>query len=225
MSVAGVFVGQLRREFKLLLQSREELANPLIFLFLALTLFALGGGGSPEMLRDFAPAIIWVLVLLANLLALEGLFRRDYDDGSLEMLVLMAEPLFLPVLAKILAHWIYSGLAMTVLAPLAALILFLPAEVLPTLLLTLLVGTPALSLIGAIGAALTVSLRRGGVLLALLVLPLYVPVLIFGAGAVVEAMAGIENMAQIYWLLVITMVALTIAPFLVSAALKISLEQ
>jgi heme exporter protein B len=207
------------------LQSREELANPLIFLFLALTLFALGGGGSPEMLRDFAPAIIWVLVLLANLLALEGLFRRDYDDGSLEMLVLMAEPLFLPVLAKILAHWIYSGLAMTVLAPLAALILFLPAEVLPTLLLTLLVGTPALSLIGAIGAALTVSLRRGGVLLALLVLPLYVPVLIFGAGAVVEAMAGIENMAQIYWLLVITMVALTIAPFLVSAALKISLEQ
>jgi len=225
MSVAGVFVGQLRREFKLLLQSREELANPLIFLFLALTLFALGGGGSPEMLRDFAPAIIWVLVLLANLLALEGLFRRDYDDGSLEMLVLMAEPLFLPVLAKIFAHWIYSGLAMTVLAPLAALILFLPAEVLPTLLLTLLVGTPALSLIGAIGAALTVSLRRGGVLLALLVLPLYVPVLIFGAGAVVEAMAGIENMAQIYWLLVITMVALTIAPFLVSAALKISLEQ
>ena len=223
--MSGVFVGQVRREFKLLLQSREELANPLIFLFLALTLFALGGGGSPETLSAFAPAIIWVLVLLANLLALEGLFRRDYDDGSLELLVLMAQPLFLPVLAKILAHWIYSGLAMTVLAPLAALILFLPAEVLPTLLLTLLVGTPALSLIGAIGAALTVSLRRGGVLLALLVLPLYIPVLIFGAGAVVEAMSGIENMAQIYWLLVITMVALTIAPFLVAAALKISLEQ
>lgn len=225
MSVGRVFVGQLRREFKLLLQSREELANPLIFLFLALTLFALGGGGSPELLSSFAPAIIWVLVLLANLLALEGMFRRDFDDGSLEMLVLMAEPLFLPVLAKIIAHWIYSGVAMTLLAPLAALILFLPAEVVPTLLLTLLVGTPALSLIGAIGAALTVSLRRGGVLLALLVLPLYIPVLIFGAGAVSEAMAGIENMAQIYWLLVITMVALTIAPFLVSAALKISLEQ
>lgn len=225
MSVRRAFVGQLRREFKLLLQSREELANPLIFLFLALTLFALGGGGSPELLSSFAPAIIWVLVLLANLLALEGMFRRDFDDGSLEMLVLMAEPLFLPVLAKIIAHWIYSGLAMTLLAPLAALILFLPAEVVPTLLLTLLVGTPALSLIGAIGAALTVSLRRGGVLLALLVLPLYIPVLIFGAGAVSEAMAGIENMAQIYWLLVITMVALTIAPFLVSAALKISLEQ
>ena len=225
MSATGVFTGQLRREFKLLLQSREELANPLVFLFLALTLFALGGGGSPDMLSAFAPAIIWVLVLLANLLALEGLFRRDFDDGSLEMLVLLGDPLFLPLLAKITAHWLYSGLAMTLLAPLAALILFLPVEVLPTLLLTLLVGTPALSLIGAVGAELTVSLRRGGVLLALLVLPLYVPILIFGAGAVVEAMAGIENMAQIYWLLVITMVSFTITPFLVAAALKISVEQ
>ncbi len=225
MNSSGAFFGALRREFKLLLHSYEELINPLVFLFLAMMLFALGGGGSAETLREFAPAIIWVLVLLANLLALEGLFRRDYDDGSLELMVLMAEPLFLPVLAKILAHWLYSGLAMTVLAPLAALILFLPAEVLPDLLLTLLVGTPALSLIGAIGAALTVSLRRGGVLLALLVLPLYVPVLIFGAGSVTETMAGIENMAQIYWLLVITMVSLTIAPFLTAAALKISLEQ
>jgi len=225
MSAGGIFTGALRREFKLLLQSTEELANPLIFLFLALTLFALGGGGSPDTLSAFAPAIIWVLVLLANLLALEGLFRRDYDEGSLELLVLLAEPLFLPLLAKIFVHWLYSGLAMTLLAPLAALILFLPAQVLPTLMLTLLVGTPALSLIGAIGAALTVSLRRGGVLLALLVLPLYVPVLIFGAGAVTEQMAGIENMAQIYWLLVITMVALTVAPFLVAAALRISLEQ
>jgi heme exporter protein B len=220
-----MFTGQLQREFKLLLRSREELANPLIFLFLALTLFALGGGGSPELLSVFAPAIIWVLVLLANLLALEGMFRRDFDDGSLEMLVLLAEPLFLPLLAKIFMHWLYSGLAMTLLAPLAALILFLPAEVVPTLLLTLLVGTPALSLIGAIGAALTVSLRKGGVLLALLVLPLYVPVLIFGAGAVSEQMAGISNMAQIYWLLVISMIALTVAPFLVAAALRISLEQ
>lgn len=225
MNSPGAFFGQLRREFKLMLQSYEELVNPLVFLFLALTLFALGGGGSAETLRDFAPAIIWVLVLLANLLALEGLFRRDFDDGSLELMVLMAQPLFLPVLAKVLAHWLYSGLAMTLLTPLAALILFLPTEVLPQLLLTLLLGTPALSLIGAIGAALTVSLRRGGVLLALLVLPLYVPVLIFGAGSVTEAMAGIENMAQIYWLLAITMISLTFAPFLTAAALKISLEQ
>jgi len=221
----SMFAGQLRREFALLLQSREELANPLVFLFLALTLFALGSGGSVEEIGAFAPAIIWVLVLLANLLSLEGLFRRDYEDGSLEQLVLLAEPVFLPVLAKIVAHWLYSGVAMTVLAPLAALILFLPAEVLPTLLITLLAGTPALSLIGAVGAALTVGLKRGGVLLALLVLPLYVPILIFGASAVLEGMSGIDNAAQIYWLLAITMGALTLAPFGVVAALKISLEQ
>ena len=221
----ALFTGQMRRELKLLVVSREEAVNPLIFLFLALTLFALGTGGSQESLRSYAPAIIWVLVLLANLLSLEALFRRDYDDGSLEQLVLLAEPGFVVVLAKVLVHWLFTGLMMTVLAPLAALILFLPSTVLPTLLLTLLVGTPALSLIGAIGAALTVGLKRGGVLLALLILPLYVPVLIFGAGAVLEHMAGINTSAQIYWLLAITMIALTLSPFAVLAALRISLEQ
>lgn len=220
-----MFRAQLRREFALLLQSLEEMLHPLVFLFLAMTLFALGTGGGPDALRELAPAIIWVLVLLANLLGLDALFRRDYDDGTLEQLVLMAEPRFLPILAKILAHWVFSGLAMTVLAPVAALILFLPVEVLPRLMLGLLVGTPALSLIGAIGAALTVGLRRGGVLLALLVLPLYVPILIFGAGAVIEQMAGIDGLAQIYWLGVISMVAFTLAPFAVEAALKITLEQ
>ena len=219
------FLGQLRREWFQLVQSLEEVVNPLVFLFLAITLFALATGGGSDVLRDYAPAIIWVLVLLANLLSLEGLFRKDYEDGSLEQLVLHAEPAFLPLLAKILVHWVFSGLAMTLLAPVAALILYLPGDALPTLILCLLVGTPALSLIGAVGAALTVGLRRGGLLLALLVLPLYVPVLIFGAGAVLEQMAGIQTMAQIYWLGVITMASLTLAPFLVHAALKVSLEQ
>ena len=156
---------------------------------------------------------------------LEALFRRDYEDGTLEQLVLHADPAFLPLLAKILVHWAFSGLAMTLsgtgggLDPVSARIR--AADVAGQLL----VGTPALSLIGAIGAALTVGLRRGGLLLALLVLPLYVPVLIFGAGAVLEQMAGIETMAQIYWLGVITMASLTLAPFAVQAALKVSLEQ
>jgi heme exporter protein B len=225
VSAGGLFAAQLKRELRLLSESVEELVNPLVFLFLALTLFALASGGSPEALRSFAPVIIWVLVLLANLLALEGLFRRDYDDGTLEQLVLLAEPVFVPLLAKIFAHWLLSGLAMTVLAPVAAFILFLPSEVLPTLVVTLLAGSPALSLIGAVGAALTVGLKRGGVLLALLVLPLFVPILIFGAGAVQERLAGIENAAQIYWLLAITMAAVTLAPFAVAAALRISLEQ
>jgi len=138
---------------------------------------------------------------------------------------LLAQPVFVPILAKIVAQWCMSGLAMTLLAPLAALILYLPTSELPVLLLTLLLGTPALSLFGAVGAALTVGLRRGGVLLALLILPLYVPVLIFGAGAVTEHMVGVGIDAQIYWLLAITMLAVTVAPFAVQAALRISVEQ
>ena len=220
-----LFRAQLRREWFQLIQNNEEVLNPLFFLFLAISLFALATGGGPDVLRDYAPAIIWVLVLLANLLSLESLFRRDYDDGTLELLVLKAEPAFLALLAKVIVHWTFSGLAMTLLAPLAALILYLPASALPTLMLGLLLGTPALSLIGAVGAALTVGLKRGGALLALLVLPLYVPVLIFGAGAVLEQMAGIETLAQIYWLGVITMASLTLAPFAIQAALRVSLEQ
>ena len=221
----SLFAAQLRREWLLLVQSSEEVLNPLVFLFLAITLFALATGGGQDTLRAIAPAVIWVLVLLANLLSLEGLFRRDYEDGTLEQLLLKAEPVFVALIAKILVHWTFSGLAMTVLAAVAALILYLPASALPTLLLGLVVGTPALSLIGAVGAALTVGLKRGGVLLALLVLPLYVPVLIFGAGAVLEQMAGIETRAQIYWLGVISMTSLTLAPFAVQAALRVSLEQ
>ena len=216
---------QFRREWFLLIQNNEEVLNPLYFLFLAISLFALATGGGPDVLRDYAPAIIWVLVLLANLLSLEGLFRRDYEDGTLEVLLLKAEPAFVALLAKVLVHWAFSGLAMALLSPLAALILYLPASALPTLMLGLVIGTPALSLIGAVGAALTVGLKRGGALLALLVLPLYVPILIFGAGAVLEQMAGIETMAQIYWLGVITMASLTLAPFAVQAALRVSLEQ
>lgn len=220
-----LFMAQLRREWFLLVQNSEEVLNPLVFLFLSISLFALATGGGPDVLRDYAPAIIWVLVLLANLLSLEALFRKDFEDGSLEQLILKAEPAFLPLLAKVLVHWSFSGLAMTLLAPVAALILYLPETALPTLMAGLLVGTPALSLIGAVGAALTVGLRRGGLLLALLVLPLYIPILIFGAGAVLEQMAGIETMAQIYWLGVITMASLTLAPFAVQAALRVSLEQ
>ncbi len=221
----SLFAVQLRREWLLLVQSSEEILNPLVFLFLAITLFALATGGGPDTLQAIAPAVIWVLVLLANLLSLEGLFRRDFEDGTLEQLLLKAEPAFLALTAKILVHWTFSGLAMTVLAAVAALILYLPVSSLGTLLISLLVGTPALSLIGAVGAALTVGLKRGGVLLALLVLPLYVPVLIFGAGAVLEQMAGIETRAQIYWLGVISMASLTLAPFAVQAALRVSLEQ
>jgi heme exporter protein B len=221
----SAFTAQLLREFRVTARSSADAMNPLVFLFLGLTLFALSAGVDAEKLGVMAPGIIWVLVLLANMLSLESMFRRDFDDGTLEQLLLLAQPPFVPVLAKIIAQWCLSGLAMVALAPIAGLILYLPASELPTLMLTLLLGSPALSLLGAIGAALTVGLRRGGVLLGLLVLPLYVPILIFGAGAVLEHMAGAEIRAQIYWLLAITMLALTVAPFAVQAALKISTEE
>ncbi len=224
-SAPRLFWSQFQRELVSIARSKEEALNPLLFLFLAISLFALGMRGDPQILQTIAPAIIWVLVLLANMMSLEGLFRRDYEDGTLEQLVLLAEPGFVPVLAKIAAQWCFSGLAMTLLAPIAGLILFLPSTVLPTLMITLLLGTPALSFLGAVGAALTVGLRRGGVLLAILVLPLYIPVLIFGASAVIQQMDGVGTQAQIYWLMAITMISITFAPFLVHAALRISVEQ
>ena len=221
----AAFSTQLLRELRVTARSSSDAMNPLVFLFLGLTLFALSAGVDADRLAALAPGIIWVLVLLANMLSLESMFRRDFDDGTLEQLLLLAEPPFVPVLAKIGAQWCLSGLAMTILAPIAGLILYLPTSALPILMLTLLLGSPALSLLGAVGAALTVGLRRGGVLLGLLILPLYVPILIFGAGAVLEHMAGVGIRAQIYWLLAITMLALTVAPFAVHAALKISTEE
>lgn len=221
----SAFGHQLARELRLLTRSTADAVNPLVFLFLGLTLFALSAGGEPVVLARFAPGVVWVLVLLATMLSLDGMFRRDFDDGTLEQMLLVGEPTFLPLLAKVLAQWCVSGLAMTLLAPVAALILYLPAGGLPVLMLTLLVGSPALSLLGAVGAALTVGLRRGGVLLGLLVLPLYVPILIFAVGAVEQHLVGMAIAAQISWLCAITMLSLTVTPFATLAALRISIQE
>ena len=225
-----MFIAQFRRDWLSLMRGRDEALNPLAFLFLATTLFAIGFGGAPERLATTAPGVIWVLVLLANLLSLEALFRRDFEDGVLEQFVLLARapqapPLFAGVLGKVAVQWCLSGLAMTLLAPLLALMLNLSLAALPTLLLGLMLGTPALSLIGAVGAALTAGLRSGGLLLALLVLPLYLPVLVFGVSATSDAVAGLSAKAQLYWLAAISTLAATLAPVAVGAALRISLEQ
>lgn len=220
-----MFAVQFRRDWLSLMRSRDEAINPLVFLFLAATLFAIAFGGEPGRLAGLAPAIIWVLVLLANLLSLEALFRRDFEDGTLEQLLLLAEPPFAAVLGKVAVQWCVSGAAMTILAPAAALLLNMPIAALPAMMLGLLLGTPALSLIGAVGAALTVGLRSGGVLLALLLLPLYLPVLVFGVSAVLDRMAGVGTTAQFYWLAAISVAALTLAPFAATAALRISVEQ
>jgi len=216
---------QFAREFLLVSRVRTEVLNPLIFLLLAVTLFALALEGRPETLKAHAPAVLWTLVLLTNMLALDGVFRRDFDDGVLEQLFLQAEAPCIAILGKLIVHWLVTGFAMVVCIPLLGLALYLPADVLPVLMLALLLGTPTITCLGAIGAALTVGLRRGGAILALLVLPLLIPVLIFGVSAANRVMDGEPALAELYWLAALSLASITAAPFAVSAALRISLEQ
>ncbi|MDH5766862.1 MAG: heme exporter protein CcmB, partial [Gammaproteobacteria bacterium] len=171
-----------------------------------------------------APGVIWVAALLASMLSLDSLFRADYEDGTLEQIVLSPHPLSALVLAKIISHWLVTGFPMILLAPLLGVFMYLPTDGILVLMLTLVLGTPILSLIGAIGMALTVGLSRGGMLLSLLVLPLYIPVLIFSANAVDAHLADLAIRGQIYILSSILMLALTLAPVATAAALRISLE-
>ncbi|WP_426416781.1 heme exporter protein CcmB [Aestuariirhabdus sp. LZHN29] len=213
----------LRRDLRLALRNQSDLANPLIFFIMVATLFPLGVTPDKEFLGEISIGIIWVAALLATLLSLDAMFRSDYDDGSLEQLLLSPYPLYLLVLAKVVSHWMVSGLLLTLLFPLLAVVLFLPWEGYPAMLASLLLGTPLLSLIGAIGAALTVGLKKGGVLLSLLILPLYVPVLIFGTGAVGAAVNGTPYIGHLLWLAVFLVMALTLAPFAIAAALRVSI--
>jgi heme exporter protein B len=200
---------------------RSEVANPLLFFSMVTSTFPLGLGPDPEMLRGIGPGAIWISALLSTLLALDHMFRADFDDGSLEQLLLSPYPLAVLVMAKVLAHWLTSGLPLICLTPVLALQFGLPGDALLMLLLTLLLGTPALSLIGAVGVALTVGLRGGGLLLSLLLLPLFVPVLIFGTSAADAASRGLPGAAHIYMLAALLMLALSLAPLATSAALRV----
>ena len=219
-AVAGV----IRRDLNLAVRNRSELLNPLLFFVLVISLFPLGVGPSPALLAEIAPGVIWVAALLATLLSMERLFRSDFEDGSLEQLLLSGHPLTLLVLGKVLAHWLVTGLPLLLIAPLLGVLLYLPAEAIRLLPLTLLLGTPVLSLLGAVGVALTVGLKRGGVLLTLLVLPLYIPVLIFGTAAIAAAAAGLSVTGQLALLGALLALAITLAPLGIAAALRISLE-
>ena len=224
MSLSRAFFAVIRRDLVLALRRRSEIANPLLFFILVITLFPLGIGAQPHLLQAIAPGIIWVSALLAAMLSLDSLFRSDFDDGSLEQILLSPHPTSILVLAKIFAHWLVTGLPLLIVAPLLAIFLGVPNHALGILLLTLLLGTPVLSLIGAIGVALTVGLRRGGMILSLLVLPLYVPVLIFAGNAVQMASGGLPVDAQINILISILLMALVLAPLPVAAALKMSIN-
>lgn len=213
----------LRRDLLLAMRRRGESLTPLLFLLMVVSLFPLGLGPDPKVLATSAAAIVWVAALLSVLLSLERLFRSDFDDGSLEQFALSPCPLPALVLSKVLAHWLVSGLPVVLAGPILAMMLNLPSHVAWTLLHSLALGTPVLSLVGSIGVGLTVGLRRGGILVSLLVLPLYVPILIFGAGAVHAAGAGFSPDAHLLMLGALLALALTLAPIGTAAALRISL--
>mgnify|MGYP001074670943 FL=1 len=212
------------RDVLLAMRRRADVATTLFFFVIVASLFPLGVGPEPKLLRAMAPGILWVAALLASMLSLGRLFDADYADGSLEQLMLAPEPLALVVIGKVMAHWLISGLPLVLIAPVIALQFDLPTGSLGTLFLALLLGTPLLSLIGAIGAALTVGVRGGGVLVSLLVLPLYVPVLVFGAGAVDASTTGMDASGHLSILGALLLLGMVLAPWATAAALRISLE-
>ena len=214
----------IRRDVTLAWRRRTDLFTTLIFFVIVIALFPLGIGPELDTLRLIAPGVMWVGALLASMLALEQLFSVDHRDGSLEQLLLTPQPLGVIVLGKVIAHWLITGLPLVVLAPVLGLQYDMSAESLKIMVVALLLGTPTLSLLGAIGAALTLGLRTGGILVALLVLPLYIPVLIFGAGAVEATASGLGGQAHLSMLGAILLVALLATPIATSAALRISSE-
>lgn len=224
MSLWQCFSRQLRRELLLAYRRRSDIANPLLFFVIVASLFPLGVGPAPQTLKMIASGVIWVVALLACLFACDGLFRSDYEDGSLEQMLLSPQPTFVLVLAKVVAHWSVSGLPLTLISPLLGLMLFLPPEAFPGLLLSLGLGSLTLSFLGAIGAALTVSLRRSGVLMSLIILPLYTPVLIFGASAVQSAVDGFAANGQLLVLGAMLALSVTLSPFAIVAALRIGVD-
>jgi len=214
----------IHRDLLLAVRRRSDVLTVLLFFVIVVSLFPLGVGPDPALLRTIAPGVIWVAALLASMLALNRMFAADHADGTLEQMLLGATPLGMTVAAKILAHWLVSGLPLVVISPVLALQFDLPQELFGTLTLSLALGTPVLSLIGAIGAALTLGLRGGGALLSLLVLPLYVPVLIIGAGAAEAAAVGLGGNAQLMLLGAFLVFAAAFAPWAAAVALRISSE-
>jgi len=212
------------RDLLLAARRSSDVLTVVLFYVIVVSLFPLGIGPEPQLLRTVAPGVLWVAALLASMLALNRVFSADHADGTLEQMMLGATPLGLIVAAKVFAHWLISGLPLVLISPVLALQFDLPRELLGVLVLSLALGTPVLSLIGAIGAALTLGLRGGGALLSLLVLPLYVPVLIIGAGAAESAASGLGGHAQLLLLGSLLILAGTFAPWAAAAALRISVE-
>ncbi len=214
----------VRRELCLSFRRPDQLLQPLVFFLIVTTLFPLGLSLQLSLLRDMAPGVLWVAALLSSLLSLDALFKSDADDGTLEQLALSGQGLTLIVVAKTFAHWLVTGVALVLVSPVVATALGIPGSAFTTMMLSLGLGTLTLSWLGAIGAGLTVGLRRGNVLLSLIVLPLAMPLLIFGAGATDRVLSGVSPMGALYFLAALCVFTCTLAPFAATAALRISLE-
>ena len=219
-----MIMATLRRDWLVANRRRWDFVNPLIFFLIVCSLFPLGISPDPGLLAELAPGILWVVALLACLLSTDNLFRGDFDDGTLEQLLLSPVPLYWQMLAKTLAHWSITGLPLSLLSPLLGMMLQLPAGGYGVLLVSMLLGTMVLSFIGAIGAALTVGLRKGGVLISLIILPLYIPVLIFGVSAVQYAVSGISALPQLALLGAMLALAAGLAPLAIAAGARISID-
>ena len=223
-SLSAAFQSTLKRDLVLAFRNRRELLNPLMFFTMAVSLFPIGITPDPDFLAKIASGVVWCCALLASLLSLDHMFKQDYEDGSLEQLLITPHPLSLLVLTKIVTHWLVSGLPLVVLAPLLGMMMSLPDQAYKVLILSLLIGTPVLSLLGGVGAALTVGLKKGGLLLPLLVIPLCVPVLIFGTGAVQAAIDGSSYSAQLALMGAFLMFSLAMLPMVAAASLRISVS-
>lgn len=219
-----MFGWMLRRDLMLAWRGRADVLSTLFFFVIVVSFFPLGIGPEKQLLRQIAPGVVWVAALLASMLSLGRLFANDYQDGTLEQMLLTPQPLYLIVLAKVMALWLVSGVPLVLISPMLGVQFGLPTDTLLILFMSLLVGTPVLALIGSIGAALTLGLRGGGILVALLVLPLYVPVLIFGSGAVDASIMGMSAQANLLLLAALFVLALFFSPWATAAALRISLE-
>lgn len=221
LRAAAAIVG---RDLRLSLRQGVDSVAAVLFFVLAVILFPFGVGPEPNILARIAPGVIWVAALLASMLALERLFQSDFDDGGLELLALAPLPLPMMVIAKVFAHWLTTGLPLLLAAPILAILLNMPSDGFPVLIAALALGTPSLSLVGAIGAALILGARRGGVLLSLVLLPLYIPVLIFGVAAVDAAASGLSARPHLLLLAAFLLAATALAPLAAGAALRQALE-
>lgn len=222
--MSGTVQALVSQDLRLAYRRRGEVATPLMFFILVTMLFPLGLSPQPELLRTIAPGVVWVAALLAALIGQQTLFKSDFDDGSLEQWLLMPTPLELLVLGRVASNWLVSGLPLVVLSPLMGLLMNYPGSAMLGLALSLLFGTAILSLLGAVGAALTVGLQQRGMLLPILVLPWTIPVLIFGAQAAAQAARGEDPSGALYLLAALLVLGITLVPFAIAAAIRVSLE-